>query len=251
MGRKLPKTHLIGTSSAEAGHFGRYSPVFKAYAHNLKAAYYLTNLAILLLVLSAIGYQQGRIILGRPDRSSSTQGGTRIILTYSQLGPPPSILGDEPFGGGREGLLSYRLGQPRPVKDSLAVQETSPSQQEIAGRPENFSGRLIEVSRLEIEPVPIYRVDVVPVLVKQVAPVYPEKALRAGLEGTVVVEGIVNVDGAMINLRVRSSSGFIQLDSAALFTVSQYQFTPGRQKDRAIPVIITIPVEFKRRKIEG
>jgi len=224
---------------------GQRSPVVKAYPYLLRRAYYFTNLFVVLTILAIFAYQKWQVIEARRQASQSGRT-TGIILTYAQLGPPPSIKGDEPYSKSTEDEVpGRRLGQPKPVKDSLAVQETAPTQTEMPGPTESFSGRLIFVNQLEVEPMPIYRVDVVPVLIKQVAPVYPEAAKKAGLQGTVVVEGIVNTDGSMINLVIRSSSGLPLLDSAALFTVSQYRFTPGRQKGRAIPVIITIPVEFK------
>ncbi len=222
------------------------SPLIGAYPYLLRRAYYLTNLILLLAVVSVVAYQRWQVVEARRQASRSGRT-TGIILTYAQLGPPPSIKGDEPYSKSTaDELPGRRLGQPKPVKDSLAVQETAPTQAEMPGPGENFSGRLIFVNQLEVEPMPIYRVDIVPVLIRQVAPVYPEAAKKARLQGTVVVEGIVNTDGSMINLTVRSSSGLPLLDSAALVTVSQYRFTPGRQKDQAIPVIITIPIEFKR-----
>ncbi len=173
---------------------------------------------------------------------------SRIVLTYAQLGPPPSIMDEEGLTRSiGEQTVGYRLGQPRPVADSLAVQQTSPTQQEIAGKGEDFSGRLVQINTLEIEPVPMYRVDVVPVLLKQVKPVYPEETRKAGIEGTVIVEGVVNIDGALVNLKIRSSSGYPVLDSVALGAARQYLFAPGRQKDKVVPVIITIPIEFSCR----
>ncbi len=169
----------------------------------------------------------------------------KIILSYGQLGPPPSILGNENMLKSSSGVkVDARLGQPKPVKDSLAIQETAPLQQEMAGKIENFAGRLIEIRTYDVEPLPFSKVEIVPVLIKQVELVYPPGVAK--IDGTTIIEGIVDVDGTMSSLRVKASSGSQLHDEAALEAARQYLFTPGRQKDKPIPVIVTIPFRFSR-----
>lgn len=78
----------------------------------------------------------------------------------------------------------------------------------------------------------------------QAAIVYPEIALRAGLEGRVFVEFIVDVDGTVTFPRVVRGIGG-GCDEEALRAISEAKFTPGRQRGRAVRVKMSIPVLFR------
>lgn len=84
-----------------------------------------------------------------------------------------------------------------------------------------------------------------PVLVKQVAPVYPEDARAEGIVGRVVVMLTISKDGSVINPQVRESSGDIRLDQAALDAVAQWQFKPATIRGMAEATQATVPVDFK------
>src|SRR6185436_19713113 len=62
-------------------------------------------------------------------------------------------------------------------------------------------------------------------LVSQVKPIYPESARAAGIEGTVHLQGIIGVDGALIGLRVLGSNDR-DLSEAAVLAVSQWRYRP-------------------------
>jgi TonB family protein len=59
-------------------------------------------------------------------------------------------------------------------------------------------------------------------LVKKVPPVYPVEAADAGIEGVVVVAGVVRKDGLLHDLR--AVSGPIELQQAAINAASQWQY---------------------------
>lgn len=73
---------------------------------------------------------------------------------------------------------------------------------------------------------------------------YPEMARRAGIEGTVHIEFIVNERGEVENPRVVRGIGG-GADEEALRAVEQAQFRPGMQRGRPVPVRYTIPVVFR------
>jgi protein TonB len=64
------------------------------------------------------------------------------------------------------------------------------------------------------------------VLLRQVAPRYPQQARDARVEGTVVLEGVVGVDGKLQNLRV--VRGDPRLIQAALDAAKQFRYKPSR-----------------------
>jgi periplasmic protein TonB len=75
---------------------------------------------------------------------------------------------------------------------------------------------------------------------------YPEMALRAGLEGRVIVQFIVDDQGTVVNpVVVRGLGG--GLDEEALRAVSQAKFTPGKQRGQAVHVRMSIPITFRLR----
>jgi protein TonB len=82
--------------------------------------------------------------------------------------------------------------------------------------------------------------------VHDVAPRYPELAQRAGLEGVVVIEAVISVDGTVRDARVLRSVTL--LDRAALDAVKQWRYAPTRLNGIAVPVIVTVTVQFRLQR---
>src|SRR5262245_34867940 len=78
---------------------------------------------------------------------------------------------------------------------------------------------------------------------KHVSPEWPQAALQAGLTGTVVLECVVGVDGHVQSAKVRS--GYRSLAEAATAAVRKWQYTPTEIDGKAVPVIMTITVNFR------
>jgi protein TonB len=97
----------------------------------------------------------------------------------------------------------------------------------------------------EIEIVPYYKVEVKPKPVNIPKAVYPELALKAGIEGTAVIKALVDVDGSIREVQILKSSGNPMLDEAALRAARLAQFTPARQRDQVVRVWVSIPVAFR------
>ena len=87
-----------------------------------------------------------------------------------------------------------------------------------------------------------------PVLVREVKPQYTADAMRAKVQGSVVVECIVGADGAVGDARVvRSLDGMFGLDQEALKAARQWRFRPGTLRGTPVPVRITIELTFTLR----
>ena len=84
-----------------------------------------------------------------------------------------------------------------------------------------------------IEPEPIERTE----------PEYSEEGLRAGLEGTVLLAGVIAEDGSAHNLRVVREIG-LGLDEKAIEAVKRWRFAPGSYQGKPAPVFASIPVDF-------
>ena len=92
---------------------------------------------------------------------------------------------------------------------------------------------------VEQMPEPIGGIAAVQKLVK-----YPEMARRAGIEGRVTVQFIVNEAGQVENPRVIRGIGG-GCDEAALEAVKKAKFTPGMQRGRPVRVQFSLPVIFR------
>ena len=62
--------------------------------------------------------------------------------------------------------------------------------------------------------------------IKNVEPIYPESVQREGIQGVVVIEATVGVDGKVREAKVVQS--IPQLDAAALAAVRQWEDQPAR-----------------------
>src|SRR5699024_9863080 len=73
---------------------------------------------------------------------------------------------------------------------------------------------------------------------------YPEMARRAGIEGRVIVQFIVNEQGKVEDPRVIRGIGG-GCDEEALRAVRKASFKPGRQRGKPVRVQYSLPVIFK------
>lgn len=85
-------------------------------------------------------------------------------------------------------------------------------------------------------------IDQLPVAVTKVAPVYPDIAREAGIDGLVIVQVWVREDGTVGDARVNRSVPM--LDASAIKSVRQYRFKPAVSRGRAIGVWFPVPVRF-------
>jgi TonB family protein len=73
---------------------------------------------------------------------------------------------------------------------------------------------------------------------------YPEMARRAGIEGRVIVQYVVDEDGTVLNPRIIRGIGG-GTDEAVIEALQQIRFTPGLQRGRPVKVQMTQPVVFR------
>lgn len=81
-----------------------------------------------------------------------------------------------------------------------------------------------------------------PIKTKTVPPVYPQIAQTAKVQGVVIVEATIGVDGKVKDVKVIRSVKM--LDDAAIAAVKQWTFKPTVIDGHPVQVIMTIPVNF-------
>ncbi len=77
------------------------------------------------------------------------------------------------------------------------------------------------------------------------APYYPASAKRNGIQGKVLIDVVVKIDGTPATVQILRSSGSSDLDEAALDAVKQWKFIPARRGGNLIQANAIVPVEFK------
>lgn len=89
-----------------------------------------------------------------------------------------------------------------------------------------------------------------PRVLREVKPRYTAEAMRAKVQGTVLLECIVQPDGTVGPVRVvRSLDSTFGLDEEAIKAAKEWRFAPGihAQTGQPVPVIITIELTFTLR----
>jgi len=88
--------------------------------------------------------------------------------------------------------------------------------------------------------------DVVPPKrIAYTAPVYPQIAVASRIEGIVILEATIDAQGGVQNVTVLRSLPL--LDRAAIEAVKQWRYEPTRLNGQAIPIIMTVTVNFSLR----
>jgi TonB family protein len=86
--------------------------------------------------------------------------------------------------------------------------------------------------------------DVPPQILQKTDPEYSQEARLAGLEGAVMLTGTITEQGIPRDMRVTGSLGF-GLDEKALAAIQHWRFSPGTRQGQPVPVVMTIPVDFR------
>jgi protein TonB len=140
-------------------------------------------------------------------------------------------------------VVSTKIVKSVPLLDEAAANAV----RQWTFNPATINGVPIEVSTAVAVPFPnIVRVGGVvraPTKVRDAAPVYPEGARASGVQGIVILELTLGVDGTVAEARVvRSVPG---LDEAALAAVQQWAFTPTLLNGIPTRVLYNVTVSFQ------
>ena len=155
---------------------------------------------------------------------------------------------------------SVRLSDTKPP---VAIKKSAPpvfglsknTLQDTSGSVEIKAGNTIakEVDNLTAEnddslPVPTddYLISSMPSLRKEIRAAYPEAARAARIEGSVVMDVLIDANGFVVDVRVISGLGY-GLDEAAVKAMKQFEFEPARVQDQKVAVKIRYTYRFELR----
>ena len=151
--------------------------------------------------------------------------------------------------------VSYLVARPL----SLVRTKTTPvfMGTEIKANKAVKADRAVKVNRavraekaVKIVPAPQPKVaPLLPITPPQVlnggVPVYPEKALEKEEEGKTLLSVLIDAMGKPKEVKVKTSSGFSELDKAAIRAVSNWQFIPAMQGGKSVASWYEVPVRFE------
>ena len=84
-----------------------------------------------------------------------------------------------------------------------------------------------------------------PVAMSPIRPRYPEIAQEAGIEGVVVVQAFIDEKGRVNETLILKGVPNTGLDEAAMEAIRKTRFRPAKQRERAVGVWSSIPVNFR------
>lgn len=139
------------------------------------------------------------------------------------------------------------IAQPQPT---ILPSDNGVSADDIDIAPNVFPS-LRDVPVLQERPVErspdFYVFDEAPELMTYVKPIYPELAMSAGIEGTVLLRVLVGEDGKVLSVDVLRSDVTPAMEEAAMIAARLFRFKPARQSTVPVKAYMAVPVEFRLR----
>jgi protein TonB len=141
---------------------------------------------------------------------------------------------------------------PRPAVPIATESEEVPDDVTIESTDLDFDQAMIEVppppptlgtDAPEEEIVEFWAVEQAPEIVREVVPVYPEVARKAGIEGTVFLQFVVGKNGQVRDIEVLKGPEILR--ESAVKAVSEFVFKPAVQNDRPVTVRMTRAIRFR------
>jgi periplasmic protein TonB len=161
--------------------------------------------------------------------------------------PPPAATGSVRVKSERANPVPVADDKADPTK-SLATQEEMARQVDPAatgeGEGTGTGTGTISIPGSDDTPVPFEAVEKLPEIITRVAPEYPPLAVRAGIEGRVVVKMLIGKDGHVREVAVLQSTADC-LNDAALGAARGFLFTPAYMNNGPVTVWINVPFNFR------
>jgi TonB family protein len=143
------------------------------------------------------------------------------LASLAQLGPDSKILQPSP--------VAFERHIPESLKTAPAVRD--------------FSPRISPSLLATLEPVGLSSDTSEKLLIQKIEPAYPEQAVRAGLQGLVVLQAAIGKDGLVHDLKLISGSWL--LAQAACQAVRQWRYKPYFMNGHPVEAQTLVTVDFK------
>jgi protein TonB len=185
------------------------------------------GIIVSLLVMSGVFYSFKKFVSNfeLPSQPDITIETIEIPLTQQIQKPPPPSRPSIPVESEDEDML-----------DDVTIEETEVTFEPLDELPPPPPPEEDEVFEF-------FAVSEKPELKFKAVPKYPDLALKAGIEGKVVVLVTIGKTGKVEDAKILKS--LPMLDEAALSAARKCTFKPAKQRDKAVKVKMSIPFDFK------
>lgn len=171
------------------------------------------------------------------------------IVTYVELGPPPSIVRDNfsdvpstvspKFGKlkiAKKGEVTSEFEVPKESSEApsnVKVEEHKPAEKKVIPVDETY------YVAVDIMPEPFGGMEA---LQKNVT--YPEQARKENIVGKVFVKAFINENGEVTRAEIVKGLGY-GCDEEALWVVKSTRFKPAKKNGKTVKVQLTIGISFR------
>lgn len=169
------------------------------------------------------------------------------VVTYVELGPPPSIIPNSPQSAvsSKPTFGSLRIAKKGEETDEFEIPKSSASIGEVKVEPPKPVEKKIE----PIDETYYVGVDVMPepfggIEAMQRNVNYPAAARNEGIVGKVFVKAFIDENGEVDRAEIVKGLGY-GCDEEALWVVKNTRFRAGKKNGKNVRVQLTIPVTFK------
>ena len=181
----------------------------------------------------------------RPDALSDAKEATPSRPVPETPAEPPPLPPPAPLP---EPALASPAAQPLSAPANAPVRELSDlSDTSDVSDPSDTPAPSGPVATLEAGGAAVGQINSHPSLERAIRPTYPIGSRRRGEEGTVIVDVSVGADGRAAAVTLVSSSGFPDLDRAAVRAAEQARFNPGTRNGKPVASAARLTLIFRLR----
>lgn len=152
--------------------------------------------------------------------------------------------------------------QSRPVRMEQRPELMRPSDVQMPSMPLSEMADMVRLDALPVDPamavfdialaaggpVDLSALDVIPVPISRMDPVYPASARARGIEGFVTLEFVIGADGRVSDARVTESVPAGIFDDASVRAAGSWRFQPGKMDGRPVAVKVRQTLNFKLKE---
>jgi protein TonB len=191
------------------------------------------NLLALLLLLLPMSMAPPTPLPETPDEGMKLVPVEPEVVVIKEVLPPPR----------QEVPREQPRVEPRPVADPAPILVAESSEPAIAVA-ETTTSESASITEPVVPAIAAVRLE----YANAPPPAYPRAAERRRLEGTVMLQVLVGVDGRPLDVQVHASSGHRVLDEAARrHVLARWTFRPATKDGRAVQAIGLVPLAFALR----
>lgn len=195
------------------------------FNHNYRKSLIITLLALLLISLTYVTVQVKRMEGPEYQQTIEIEEIEETRQQIEKEEPPKQTIAEVIEADDDE------------VPDTVTIAETDLVIDSFVPPPPPDEGEIVDFFALESPPIPQ----------KQVDAAYPDLAKKGQVEGRVLVEVIIGIDGSVESAKVVAAEPEGFFEEAALAAAKQWRFSPAMQRDKPVRVRYQIPFRFRIR----